>query len=157
MVSNVKHATSTFTAGLKGGGIEDGPLGKREAHPDLSIGVGVAGAGTDGKSSSGVGLITSDTDFANSAPPDVIMTDLVMYTRTIMKSKEKDQILMGAKRIGDLWKGHVFEQEKKRHFGDSLWRSGTIREDATDEDTDDGAKAVGALARTGQALKGLVG
>lgn len=152
VVSNLMHATSSLTANLKGGGIEDGPLKNREAHPDLTIGIG-----TDEKHPSGAGLITPITDYAGSAPPDVIMTDLEMYTRSIMKSRDKDQIAMGAKRIGDLWKGHLFEQEGKRRFG-GVFRSGTIREGATDEETDDGAKTMmGPIARTGQKLKGIVG
>lgn len=152
-VSTFVHAGSSLTANLKGGGIEDGPLQRRELHPDLSIGIGT---GIDDKYTSGIGLITSDTDFGGSAPPDVIMTDLEMYTRSIMKSREKDQVYMGAKRIGDLWKGHIFEQEGKRRFG-GVFRSGTIPEGGTDEDTDDGGKSMGPIARTGQAIKGLVG
>lgn len=146
------HATSSLTANLKGGGIEDGPLSRREARPDLSIGTGAGPSSRD----SGVGLITSDTDFGGSAPPDVITCDLDMYTRSVMKSRDKDQVLMGAKRIGDLWKGRIFEQEGKRRFG-GVFRSGTIREDATDEDTDDGGRSMGPIARTGQVFKGLVG
>lgn len=143
------HATSSLTANLKGGGIEDGPLRKREAHPDLSI--------DNGDKHSGVGLITSDTDFAGSAPPDVIMTDLDLYTRSVMKSREKDQVFMGAKRIGDLWRGQLFEQEGKRGLGGLLHRKGTIKDADTDDSSDEGGKGKGVIARTGQAMKGLVG
>jgi hypothetical protein len=145
VLSGVVHATSSLSANLKGGNAEDGPLRRREHRPDIS---------TD--THAGIHLIVPDDEVGSSAAPDVITTNLEAYTSGIKRSKEKDWEQMGAKRIGDLWKGNIFEHEGKRGLGGLLSRKGTIRDDATEEDSDDGGRTRGALARTGQAFKGLV-
>jgi hypothetical protein len=143
VLSGVAHATSSISANLKGNSHEDGPLRRREQRPDLSSSTG----------ESGLKLISPDHDVGNSAPPDVITTNLEAYTNGIKKSREKDWIEMGAKKIGDLWKGNLGVEEKK---GFGVFRKGTIKEEGTEEDSDDGGRTRGALAKTGKAFKGLV-
>ena len=99
-------------------------------------------------------LITPDHEVGSTAPPDVITTNLEAYTNGIKKCREKDWIDMGAKKIGDLWKGNLgVGGEEKRTFG--VFRKGTIREEGTEEDSEDGG-ARGVLGKTGKAFKGLV-
>ena len=143
VLSGVAHATSSISANLKGSSHEDGPLRRRELRPDYSL----------ASSESGLKLITPDNEVIPSAPPDVITTNLEAYTNGIKKSKEKDWTEMGAKRIGDLWKGNLGVEEKK---GRGVFRRGTIREEGTEEDSDDNTGARGALVKTGKAFKGLV-
>jgi hypothetical protein len=144
VLSGVAHATSSISANLKGSSHEDGPLRRRELRPDYSM----------TSSESGLKLITPDNEVIPSAPPDVITTNLEAYTNGIKKSKEKDWIEMGAKRIGDLWKGNLGGEENKK--GRGVFRRGTIREEGTEEDSDDNTGARGALVKTGKAFKGLV-
>jgi hypothetical protein len=101
-------------------------------------------------------LITPDSEVGTSAAPDIITTSLEAYTNGIKKSKERDLLEMGAKRIGDLWKGNVGDEGHKRGFG-LLSRKNTIRSEGSEEDSEDVGRGMGALARTGQAFKGLVG
>jgi hypothetical protein len=106
-------------------------------------------------------LITPDSDIGSIAGPDVITTNLEAYTNGIKSMKEKTWEDMGAKKIGNLWKGKVNsgvgEYEGKRGFGGLISRKNTIKDDGTEEDSDDHGKGKGAFARTGQAFKGLVG
>jgi hypothetical protein len=103
VLSGVVHATSSLSANLKGGNAEDGPLRRREHRPDIS---------TD--THAGIHLIVPDDEVGSSAAPDVITTNLEAYTSGIKRSKEKDWEQMGAKRIGDLWKGNIFEHEGEK-------------------------------------------
>lgn len=144
LVSGVAHATSSLSANLKGGAAEDGPLRRREYRPDLSS--SPLGGG-------GMGLITPDADLGGIAPPDVLTTNLDAYTKCILRTKEKDWTVLGAKRVGDLWKGTLFEHEGRRGLGGLLGRKGTVREGGTDDSSDEGGKTRGAF----QAIKGLVG
>lgn len=149
LASGVAHATSSLAANLKGGLAEDGPLRRRELRPDLS-------ASTSADKGSGRSLIVMG-DLGGVTPPDVITDDLELYTRTVMRTKEKDQNLLGARRVGDLWRGAIFEMEGKRGLGGFLGRKNTVKDGGTDEDSDEGGRPMRGLARTGQAIKGLVG
>lgn len=144
LVSGVAHATSSLSANLKGGAAEEGPLRRREYRPDLFA--SPLGGG-------GMGLITPDADLGGIAPPDILTTNLDAYTKGIQRTKEKDWVLLGARRIGDLWKGTLFEHEGKRGLGGLLNRKSTVRDGGTDDSSDEGSKARGAF----QAIKGLVG
>lgn len=154
LVSGVAHATSSLSANLKGGAAEDGPLRRRELRPDLS-------SSSSSSSPSGMSLITPDHELLSSgnglAPPDAILTNLEIYTKGIMRTKDKDWALIGARRIGELWKGSLFEQESKRGLGGLLGRKPTVREASSEDESDEGGRTKGALARTGQAFKDLVG
>ena len=101
-------------------------------------------------------LITPDANLGSTAGPDVITTNLEAYTNGIKSMKEKTWDDLGARRIGNLWKGNLGEQEGKRGFGGLISRKNTIKDDGTEDDSDDPGKGKGAFARTGQAFKGLV-
>ena len=158
LFSGVASATSSLSANLKGGAAEDTPLRKREHHLRFR-----ADDGTD--SDSGVGLIVPQGEIGPVAPPDVITTDLDAYTKGILKSREKDWDVMGARRIGALWSGQV-DLRHKRSFGrldrNVLRRRQTSldagREDGLD-DAQGGARATfeKMTSKTGQAIKGGLG
>jgi hypothetical protein len=148
---------------------EDGPLRRREHRPDFDTpstpitgrfnGNG-DGIPHDQQQQTGLHLIVPDDEVGHSAAPDIITTNLEAYTSGIKRSKEKDWVEMGARRIGDLWKGggNFFEGEAKRGLGLGLLsRKNTVKGDGTEDDSDDGGRTRGALARTGQAFKGFVG
>lgn len=154
LVSGVAHATSSLSANLKGGAAEDGPLRRREHRPEFRT--------DSGDSDTGMGMIIPHGDVGPVAPPDVITTDLEAYIKGILKSREKDWAIMGARRVAQLWNGHMFEQEgKRRHLGGILRRR-TASRDVLDDDADDSAHArgrglKGMTAKTGQAIKGGFG
>ncbi|WVQ98166.1 hypothetical protein IAU59_005288 [Kwoniella sp. CBS 9459] len=111
LFSGVAHATSSISANLKGGTTEDTPIRKREHH------LRYRGDEDDGKDSmvngyqgeSGVDLIVPEGDVGPVASPDIITTDLEAYIKGILKSREKDWDIMGARRVAELWNGSVAE------------------------------------------------
>lgn len=149
--SGVAQATNSISANLKGSTPEDSSLRRREHHlrhkPD------------DGDSDNGVGMIIAEGDVGPVAPPDVITTDLEPYTKGILKSREKDWDVMGARRIAELWNGNVAEHGRKS-LDRGLLRKRTVSKDTMDDGEDShGARGTfeRVTARTGQAFKGGFG
>ena len=155
-LSGVAQATSSISANLKGGIAEDTPLRQREHH--------LQHRGEEAESDTGVGMIIPEGELGSVAPPDVITTDLEAYTRGILKSREKDWDVMGARRVAEVWNGQMAEGMHRARFGRAAMRKRTASRDmGKDEDMDDsvGGGARGAFekmtAKTGQALKGGFG
>ncbi|WVF69686.1 hypothetical protein IAT40_004465 [Kwoniella sp. CBS 6097] len=119
LFSGVAHATSSLHANLKGGATEDTPIRKREHH------LRYKGDEDDNKDSltngyqgeSGVDLIVPEGEVGPVASPDVITTDLEAYIKGILKSREKDWDIMGARRVAELWNGTVAEMIEENPRG----------------------------------------
>ncbi|KAK6903592.1 hypothetical protein I203_107097 [Kwoniella mangroviensis CBS 8507] len=101
LFNGVAQATSSISANLKGGTTEDTPIRKREHHLRFK--------GDDENDGEGVGLIIPEGEVGPVAPPDVITTDLEAYIKGILRSREKDWDIMGARRVAELWNGTVAE------------------------------------------------
>lgn len=71
----------------------------------------------DGSSDSGFGLVVPVGEVGAYAPPDVMTADLEAYTKGILKSREKDWDVMGARRIAALWSGQTELRYKQSHRG----------------------------------------
>ncbi|GFZ47816.1 hypothetical protein JCM24511_05563 [Saitozyma sp. JCM 24511] len=160
LLSGVASAASSVHANLKGGGAEDTPLRKREHHAHF-----LDHASDD---ESGVGLIIPDEEVGSFASPNAITTNLEAYISGVLKSREKDWDTVGARRVAQLWNGHVVSDALKKQ------RSGKLRHDVrplrkrttsrdvgvetADGSDTGGGGARGALkemtVRTGQVLKG---
>ncbi|EIW71183.1 hypothetical protein TREMEDRAFT_71084 [Tremella mesenterica DSM 1558] len=147
-LSGVAHATSSLSANLKGQ--DDLSLRRREHRvrsPD------------DDERLGGMQLIVPEGQVGHSAPPDVITTDLEAYTRSLIKTKEKDWGLLGARRIAELWNGSFTEHDhKKRNGFDRVFRQRQASKLISDDDGEtSGGGTRGALKglsnRTGQAIK----
>ncbi|ORY30331.1 hypothetical protein BCR39DRAFT_564873 [Naematelia encephala] len=153
------HATSSLSANLKGGAAEDTPLRKREHHLRFSR----DSLPEDSDNESGVGLIVPEGQVGPVAPPDVITTDLEAYTKGILKSREKDWDVMGARRVAELWNGHTaenFGSAKRSHSRGMLRRRTASHDPVGNDDASDGSGPKGAfekIARTGHALRGGFG
>jgi len=87
-------------------------------------------------------------------------SDLEAYTKGILKTREKDWDLMGARRIAALWSGQAelrTDRARRRHTGVLRRREASVdTETATEEG---GAKAAfGKMTtKTGQAIKDGLG
>ncbi|KAL7419395.1 hypothetical protein Q5752_006233 [Cryptotrichosporon argae] len=151
LLSGVASATSTLSANLKGGA-DDTPLRKREHLRRHDV--------ETRDYASGLELIVADADVGVVAPPDIITTDLEAYTRGVLKSKEKEWDVMGARRIAALWSGHpggglhLHGQGFRTRRLEALGRR---RPTVIDEDDDGEGRArhafKGMTAKTGQALR----
>jgi len=97
------------------------------------------------------------------APPDVMTSDLEAYTRGILKSREKDWDIMGARRIAGLWNGQVDLGKRRgsRHGSLGKGDKGILRKKASSvyDEGDNGTRGAfeRVTARTGQAIKGGFG
>ncbi|KAK8847532.1 hypothetical protein IAR55_005390 [Kwoniella newhampshirensis] len=169
LFSGVAQATSSLQANLKGGAAEDTPIRKREHHLRFRA--------DDEDSDSGMVMIIPEGQVGSVAPPDVITTDLEAYTRGILKSREKDWDLMGARRLAELWNGTVAESLERsprrrgrptpmsgangQRHDRSVLRKRTVSKDFAikEEDGEDNLKgAIKEISeRAGQALKGGFG
>lgn len=161
LISGVANATSSISANLKGGASEETPtpLRKREKHMKFA---------EDGES--GLDMIVPDAGAGSVAGPDVITADLEAYTKGILKSRERDWDAIGARRVAELWNGHVAEGNgHSHHHRGKFFRRRHAKEDQGDRgDEGVGAAAIGAFkgmtkgvqnktAKTGQAVKGALG
>ena len=152
LFSGVASATSSLHANLKGSGHEDTPLRKREHHLRNRL--------EDGSSDSGLALIVPAGEIGTFAPPDVMTSDLEAYTKGILKTREKDWDLMGARRIAALWSGLT-----DSHTGRSSRRhTGVLRKRSQSADTETATEEGGAkgafgkmTTKTGQAIKDGLG
>lgn len=158
LISGVANATSTLSANLKGGASEETPtpLKKREKHMKYA---------EDGES--GLDMIVPDAGVGSVAGPDVITVNLEAYVKGILKSRERDWDAIGARRVAELWNGHVAEGNGHNHqHRGKFFRRRHAKEDQGDEGV--GAAAIGAFkgmkqgvqnktAKTGQAVKGALG
>jgi hypothetical protein len=155
LFSGVAQATNSISSNLKGSGAEDTPLRKREHHLQPKT--------ADGEGDTGVGLIHPEGNVGPVAPPDVITADLEAYTKGILKSREKDWDVMGARRVANLWHGSVAEHGEAGSRSRGILRKRPTRDLLANEEAEDNAGhgARGAFervtARTGQALKGGFG
>nr|XP_018265333.1 uncharacterized protein I303_01697 [Kwoniella dejecticola CBS 10117]OBR87491.1 hypothetical protein I303_01697 [Kwoniella dejecticola CBS 10117] len=174
LFNGVASATSSISANLKGGSTEDTPIRKREHHLRFR---------DDEEGDQGVGLIIPEGEVGPVAPPDVITTDLDAYIKGILRSREKDWDIMGARRVAQLWNGSVAENDpgrKRRNAGrmGSMNSStgsmrdpsrGVLRKRTQSKDfvlgqpgngireDDEEGDLKGALGRAGQAIKGGFG
>lgn len=148
-LSGVASATSSISANLKGGGHEDTPLRKREHHH-------LRNRLEDGSSDSGFNLVVPAGEVGSTAPPDVITSDLEAYTRGILKTREKDWDLMGARRIAALWSGHDTNGRHHRRLNTGVLRR---RHESVDETEEAASKGpLGKIGeKTGLAIKGGLG
>lgn len=104
LLSGVGSVASGVSAAVKGGGNDDAtPARKREQH------IRFKGRDEEG----GLGMI--EAAVGSAAAPDVITSDLEAYVKGMVKSREKDWDVMGARRVADLWSG--------RHEGDDSSRN----------------------------------
>lgn len=156
MLSGVASATSSISNNLKGGASDDlsTPLRKREQHMIF---------GADDGGESGLGMIVPEAppDTNAVSAPDTITSDIDAYHRLLLKSKEKEWDVMGARPIAELFKGQAPERamdgEADRYY-DPLraFRRRPIQDDA-DDDGAVGAtmgRVKGMRSKTGAALKG---
>lgn len=153
LLSGVASATSTLHANLKGGGQEDTPLRKREHHHFRT-------RPEELPSDSGFNLIVPAGEAGVYAPPDIITSDLEAYTRGILKSREKDWDVMGARRIGALWSGQTELGKSKSHrrLNGGVLRKKTHEPEADDGDEGSTRGALGKISeKTGLAIKGGLG
>ncbi|WVN89342.1 uncharacterized protein L203_104565 [Cryptococcus depauperatus CBS 7841] len=100
LLYEVAHTASNLSANLKGVA-EDTPLRRREHHLrqlDLTRFEDEA---------SGVEMIVPEGEVGMIAPPNVITSDLEAYIRGILRSREKDWDVIGARRVAELWNGTV--------------------------------------------------
>lgn len=155
LLSGVASATSTLSAGLKGGKDDDStPLRKREQHLRFR---------GEGDEECGLGLIVPDSQVGPAAAPDVITSDLDAYTKGILKTREKDWDTMGARRIADIWSGALVQEgEGGRHYSRlrAFTRRGRAARSESEEEAAPGAIGAtfkGMTTRTGAALKGGFG
>lgn len=159
LFSGVASATSTLSANLKGAVSEDTPtpLRKREKHMKFA---------EDGDS--GLDMIVSEAGLGSVvAGPDVITSDLDAYVKGVLKSRERDWDIIGARRVAELWNGDIAEGKgNHQHHRGTFFRRSRARDDHDDEGV--GAAAIGAFkgmtkgvqnrtAKTGQAVKGALG
>jgi hypothetical protein len=156
LFSGVASATSSIQANLKGGAAEDTPIRKREHHLYYTHNNQSSRSIVDEQPESGIKMIIPEGEVGPVAPPDVITSDLDAYTKGILKSREKDWDVMGARRIAGLWNGQV--DLGRRKGGEK----GTLRKKTGSGVYDEG-ESVGrgaferVTARTGQAIKGGFG
>lgn len=159
LFSGVGSVASGVSAVVKGGGTHDDatPARKREQH------IRFKGREED----CGVGMIMPEGTVGTAAAPDVITSDLEAYVKGVLKSREKDWDVMGARHIAELWSGRVAEGGEGRQ--QSRLRVFSRRSQQPVADTDDdmslnlgtsaigtirGAAGVAAGAATG-AIKGI--
>lgn len=96
-------------------------------------------------------MIIPEGQVGSVAPPDIITSDLEAYTKGILKSRQKDWDVMGARRVAGLWNGQIVDYGRGNRG--QVLKKGSVRE----EDGEEMGAAKGALAWTGQALKGGFG
>jgi hypothetical protein len=106
---------------------------------------------------SGIKMIIPEGEAGPVAAPDIITSDLEAYAKGILKSREKDWDVMGARRIAGLWSGQV-DLGKRRGKG-SVGKAdkGRLRKRTSSGVQEDDGATRGAFervtARTGQAIK----
>jgi hypothetical protein len=152
LLSGVASATSSIHANLKGGNQEDTPLRKREHHLRARL--------EDGSSDSGLGLIVPAGEVGVYAPPDVITSDLEAYTKGILKSREKDLDVMGARRIAALWSGQtdLTHRRSQRRLNGGVLRRRTETIDEIGDGEHGPRGTFGKMtAVTGNAIRGGLG
>lgn len=170
-------ATSSLHANLKGGAAEEAPVRKREHHlrfrhdngsHEAQDAIRRGSHSTNGEPESGLGMIIQPGEITSVAPPDIITSDLEAYTKGILKSREKDWDVMGARRIAGLWSGHFdklrYKQSQRRLDKSGVWRSsrqstmdGQMIAEGSHDEAQGASGARGALGKAGQALKGGFG
>ncbi|ORX33965.1 hypothetical protein BD324DRAFT_653662 [Kockovaella imperatae] len=157
LVSGVTAATSSITANLKGAA-EDAPLRKREHHM-RSL--------DDADTESGLCLIIPEGEVGTVAPPDIITTDLDAYIKCILKSRQKEWDVMGARRVAWLWSGDIDLRRKPSNRLERVMGIRSTKQDPTKSD-DGSESATGGTggpraafdkvtAVTGHVLKGGLG
>jgi hypothetical protein len=148
LFSGVASATSSIHANLKGGGLDDTPLRKREHHHGRN-------RLDESASDSGLNLIVPEGQIGSVAPPDVVTSDLEAYTKGILKSREKDWDVMGARRMGALWSGQTELRYRRSHKGLNGRVLRRRQESVEDEEPRGAFEKMTSI--TGQAIKGGLG
>ncbi|OWZ33295.1 hypothetical protein C356_05394 [Cryptococcus neoformans c45] len=169
LLTGVAQTASNLSANLKGGGGEETSLRWREHHLHHRL-------DEQELEDPGTVMIIPDDEIGSIAPPDAITTHLEAYIKCILKSKEKEWDVMGARRIAELWNGSVadsVEGRRKRRGTLTLGmgRSGirekersvlrkrtTSRDDTMREEEGDLKGTIKEISeRAGQALRGGMG
>ncbi|GMK54371.1 hypothetical protein CspeluHIS016_0109570 [Cutaneotrichosporon spelunceum] len=150
LISGVGSVASGVQSVVKGGATNDDnlPARKREQHIRY----------TGREEDSGVSMIVRSDGSATA--PDVITSDLDAYVKGVLKSREKDWDIMGARRIAVLWSGRVAEIDGSRGHSRLRVFSRRSNQGVADEEDDTslhlGTAAIGTIrgAATG-AIKGI--
>ncbi|ODN79552.1 hypothetical protein L202_03507 [Cryptococcus amylolentus CBS 6039] len=164
LLSEVAHTASSLSANLKGVG-EDPSLRRREHHLRHRM-------DEQDLWDPGVLMIVPEGDVGSVAPPDVITSDLEAYVKGVLRSREKDWDVMGARRLAELWNGTFgasVEGRKRRRGSMSMGLAGgrerhvlrkrtTSRDDTIREEEGDLRGTFKELSgRAGQALRDGLG
>ncbi|WVO23894.1 uncharacterized protein IAS62_005251 [Cryptococcus decagattii] len=166
---DVERTASHLSANLKGGGGEETSLRWREHHHRHRL-------DEQELEDPGMVMIIPDDEIGSIAPPDAITTHLEAYIKCILKSKEKEWDVMGARRIAELWNGSLADsvEGRRKRRGTltlSLGRGGsrerekgvlrkrtTSRDDTMREEEGDLRGTIKEISeRAGQALRGGMG
>lgn len=109
-------------------------------------------------------MIIPEAEVGPVAAPDVITTGLEAYIKGVLRSREKDWDVMGARHVAELWNGTIAEcgsgraQPRLRVF---TRKSRVPMRDLRDEDEEDSSVGGrmgtirGVSTRAGAKLKGL--
>lgn len=135
LLSGVGSVASGVTSVVKGGANHDEglPARKREQHIRF----------TGREEDSGISMIVPSSGGA--AAPDAITSDLEGYVRGVLKSREKDWDIMGARRVAELWSGRVAEADDSRAQSRLRVFSRRGNQPVADDD-DDGSVNLGTTA-----------
>lgn len=169
LLTGVAQTASHLSANLKGGGGEETSLRWREHHHRHRL-------DEQQLEDPGMVMIIPDDEIGSIAPPDAITTHLEAYIKCILKSKEKEWDVMGARRIAELWNGSLADsvEGRRKRRGTltlSLGRGGsrergkgvlrkrtTSRDDTMREEEGDLKGTIKEISeRAGQALRGGMG
>ncbi|KAL0243554.1 hypothetical protein I308_105520 [Cryptococcus tetragattii IND107] len=173
LLTGVAQTASHLSANLKGGGGEETSLRWREHQHRHRL-------DEQQLEDPGMVMIIPDDEIGSIAPPDAITTHLEAYIKCILKSKEKEWDVMGARRIAELWNGSLADsvEGRRKRRGTltlSLGRGGsrergkgvlrkrtssrddTMREEEGREEGDLRGTIKEISERAGQALRGGMG
>lgn len=149
LFSGVGSVASGVSAVVKGGGNDDStPARKREQH------IRFKGREED----CGLGII--EPSVGGAAAPDAITSDLEAYVKGVLKSREKDWDVMGARRVAELWNGRVADDESNRSHSRLRVFSRRNHQPQADEDDDvsfnPGTSAIGTIRGAAGAATGAI-
>lgn len=173
LLTGVAQTASHLSANLKGGGGEETSLRWREHQHRHRL-------DEQQLEDPGMVMIIPDDEIGSIAPPDAITTHLEAYIKCILKSKEKEWDVMGARRIAELWNGSLADSVEgrrkrrgtltlslgrggSRERGKGVLRKGTssrddtMREEEGREEGDLRGTIKEISERAGQALRGGMG
>ncbi|TXT11833.1 uncharacterized protein COLE_02243 [Cutaneotrichosporon oleaginosum] len=144
LLSGVGSVASGVQSVVKGGGANDEglPARKREQH------IRFTGRDED----SGISMIVPSG--AGAAAPDVITSDLEAYVKGVLKSREKDWDIMGARRVAELWSGRI--DDGRAHSRLRVFRRNNqpVADEEDDASINIGTTAIGTIRGAAGAAAG---